>query len=255
MRSEIHALSGAYAVDALDDVERVAFERHLAECVECRDEVAGLRETAALVATEAVVPPPPALRDLVLADVARVRPLPPAPAPAGDRRAQRSGGSSSGDPDGRWRRWAPALAAAAVLVAVGAGAAAWQPWADDTPGHSARLTAAEQVLRAPDARSVTLEFPDGASARVTRSVREGRAVITTEDMPPAPTGKVYQLWFQHDDGSMTPAGVMPPRPDQTVLLRGDAADAVGAGITVEPAGGSPEPSGEPIALFEFRGRA
>ena len=30
--TEIHALSGAYAVDALDDLERAAFERHLGEC-------------------------------------------------------------------------------------------------------------------------------------------------------------------------------------------------------------------------------
>ena len=30
--SEIHALSGAYAVDALDDIERAQFERHLATC-------------------------------------------------------------------------------------------------------------------------------------------------------------------------------------------------------------------------------
>lgn len=247
MRSEIHALSGAYAVDALDDVERVAFERHLAECAECRAEVAGFRETAALLATGVETAPPPALRGRVLSDVARVRPLPPTS--AGARDTEKPGGS--GGAAGRWRRWVPAVAAAAVLVVLGVGATVWQPWDDPDPGTSARLTAAERVLRAPDARSVTLDFPDGASARVTRSVREGRAVITTDDMPPAPAGKVYQLWFQHEDGSMTPAGVMPPREDQTVLLRGDAADAVGAGITVEPAGGSPEPSGEPIALFEF----
>ena len=34
--SDIHALVGAYAVDALDDVERAAFERHLAECAACQ---------------------------------------------------------------------------------------------------------------------------------------------------------------------------------------------------------------------------
>ena len=44
--TDVHALSGAYAVDALDDIERAAFERHLAACAECRAEVASLRETA-----------------------------------------------------------------------------------------------------------------------------------------------------------------------------------------------------------------
>ncbi|HEY9395441.1 MAG TPA: zf-HC2 domain-containing protein, partial [Nocardioides sp.] len=42
---DIHALSGAYAVDALDDIERARFEEHLAVCADCRDEVASLRDT------------------------------------------------------------------------------------------------------------------------------------------------------------------------------------------------------------------
>ena len=49
MTSDIHALSGAYAIDALDDIERAQFERHLAECAECRDEVDSLREAAGLL--------------------------------------------------------------------------------------------------------------------------------------------------------------------------------------------------------------
>ena len=39
MNADIHGLSGAYAVDALDDVERAEFERHLAQCPECQAEV------------------------------------------------------------------------------------------------------------------------------------------------------------------------------------------------------------------------
>ncbi|MBU2075761.1 MAG: zf-HC2 domain-containing protein, partial [Actinobacteria bacterium] len=42
--NDVHALSGAYAVDALDDIERAQFERHLVECAECRAEVDSLRE-------------------------------------------------------------------------------------------------------------------------------------------------------------------------------------------------------------------
>ena len=79
--SEIHALSGAYAVDALDDIERAQFERHLAECAECRAEVDSLREAAALLAETTAATPSDALRDRVLADIATVRPLPPLTAP------------------------------------------------------------------------------------------------------------------------------------------------------------------------------
>ena len=46
MSADIHGLVGAYAVDAIDEQERSAFELHLAECPECQAEVASLREAA-----------------------------------------------------------------------------------------------------------------------------------------------------------------------------------------------------------------
>ena len=39
MNADLHHLSGAYAVDALDDAERAAFEEHLRGCADCRAEV------------------------------------------------------------------------------------------------------------------------------------------------------------------------------------------------------------------------
>ena len=107
------------------------------------------------------------------------------------------------------------------------------------------------VLRADDARSTSLDFPGGAHATVTHSDSLGRAVIVTSKMPPPPSGKVYQLWFDQPGQGMVSAGLMPVKPDQTVLLSGDAATATGAGITVEPAGGSTSPTSKPIALFDF----
>jgi anti-sigma-K factor RskA len=50
---------------------------------------------------------------------------------------------------------------------------------------------------------------------------------------------------------MVPAGMMPEGPDHTMLLEGPAADAIAVGITVEPEGGSPAPTTEPIALFDL----
>ena len=80
--SDIHALSGAYAIDALDDIERAQFERHLAKCAECRAEVESLREASAMLAETTAVEPPADLRDRLLAEIRTVRPLPPVvPAP------------------------------------------------------------------------------------------------------------------------------------------------------------------------------
>ena len=57
--SEIHALSGAYAVDALDHIERCTSSEHLATCPACRTEVDCLREAAALLAETTAAEPPP----------------------------------------------------------------------------------------------------------------------------------------------------------------------------------------------------
>ena len=64
MTESLHALSGAYVVDALDDEERATFERHLPGCLDCQREVASLREATALLADDAALTPPPAMREL-----------------------------------------------------------------------------------------------------------------------------------------------------------------------------------------------
>ena len=179
--SDIHALSGAYAVDAVDDIERASFERHLASCPTCQAEVASLREASALLADAATTTPPPELRDAVLSGITRVRPLPPV---------------TVGGPVHR-RRWFPALVAAVVLALVGVGGAVWQPWRDDT----------------------------------------------------SPTGKVYQLWLQTPSEDMVSAGLMPAGAS-TALLDGNADDAIGVGVSLEPAGGSEQPT-EVVALIDL----
>jgi len=238
--SDSHALSGAYAVDALDDVERAAFERHLAGCASCRAEVADLRSTVSTLAHAVAVAPPAELRAAVLEGIQRVRPLPPVPAGSG------MSGDGVGPEAARHRRWLPALVAAVLVLLVGVGGVLWHPWRDAEP----QPTAAELVLADPDAQHYTQELPDGGAATIVRSEKLHRAVIVTEDMPPAPPGKVYQLWFQTPEEDMVSAGVMPPD-ETTVLLEGDADDAIGAGITVEPEGGSASPTSDPVLLFEF----
>lgn len=225
--SDIHKLSGAYALDAVDDIERAAFERHLIECDDCRTEVASLHETTALLAQTVAVAPPASLRASVLSGIGQVRPLPPIT----PKRAA----------------WFPVLVAASLIAILGIAAAVWQPW---TPSDNGSLTAAEQVLQAPDSQVVKIDLGKSGRATVTRSASVGKAVIQTEDMVDAPAGMVYELWLQKD-GSMIPAGLMPAKADQTLVLEGDAATATAAGITIEPAGGSDKPSDAPIALFDF----
>jgi anti-sigma-K factor RskA len=239
--SDLHKLTGAYAVDALDDIERARFEQHLAGCEDCRAEVAELRETASLLTDSVSATPPASLRESVLAGISQIRPLPPevtvaAPTSISSTHAHR-----------RRPVWTTFLVAAALIVVAGAGIAAWSPWADD---QVPRLTAAEQVLQAPDAEEVVVDLGEAGRATVVRSKAEDRAVIRTEGMVAAPEGKAYELWFITGD-EFTSAGLMPDAPDQTVVLDGSAAEAVAVGITVEPDEGSPQPTTEPIAVFDL----
>jgi anti-sigma-K factor RskA len=226
--SEIHALSGAYAVDALDEHERAQFERHLAECADCRAEVDSLRGAAASLADAVAATPPPQLRADVLAAITKVRPLPPLP-------NQLPG-------NGRGRRFRGLLVAAAAVAVVGSGVLVTQPWDDGT-------NPVDQVIAAADADQVSAKI-DGGKATVYRSESLGKAALVTDDLPAVSDGKVYELWLQVD-GAMVPAGLLDASGDQEFLLTGDASKATAAGITVEPEGGSKQPTTTPIALFDL----
>jgi anti-sigma factor RsiW len=74
---DMHQLTGAYALDALDDVERASFERHLRTCGSCAAEVIELQEAAAGLADRVAIAAPDGLRGKVLAEVSRTRQISP----------------------------------------------------------------------------------------------------------------------------------------------------------------------------------
>jgi anti-sigma-K factor RskA len=238
--SDIHALSGAYALDALDDVERTQFARHLATCAECREEVRSFTETATHVAGLESETPPETLRAGVLAGIAGVRPLPPersSPATQPGRAAVPSSGR---------RRVLPTLVAAAVaLILLATGALVWHPWTND------QTTVADQIRNAPDAVSVTQTVGGGGQLTIIRSASLQRAVMIGDHVPEPGPGTVYQLWLRQPGRGFVSAGLMPDSTEPTVLS-GNVATATTAAITVEPDTGSVHPTSDPIAVFALR---
>jgi anti-sigma-K factor RskA len=77
--------------------------------------------------------------------------------------------------------------------------------------------------------------------------------MITKGVPQPPDGKVYQLWLQSPAQKMVSAGLMPDSQRPT-LLSGDATEAIGAGLSLEPAGGSQEPT-DVLATFAFSNKA
>ena len=115
-----------------------------------------------------------------------------------------------------------------------------------------QLTAAEQVIGAPDAEEVFLDLGEAGRATVVRSKAKDRAVIKTEDMVSAPAGKVYELWLMSPEGVVhlgrADARRTPTRPWSWT---GPPPPRSAVGITVEPDGGSEKPTTDPIAFFDL----
>ncbi|MDQ0983536.1 anti-sigma factor [Streptomyces sp. V2I9] len=244
--AELHTLTGAYALHALPDSELLAFERHLADCEACTQEVRELSATAARLGLAVAGTPSPELRGRVLREIRTVRQEAPARG-----RPERSGG---GGRTGRW--YAYALAACVAAAAAFGGVAVWQNQvAQDARREADRAQrqneALARVLSAPDAKTSSGELTGGAHGTVVVSRGLDRAVFLASGMERPPSGKVYQLWF-NDAGTMRSAGLMDPKAsDDAILLDGPVDRASGMGITVEPAGGSAEPTSSPVALMDF----
>ncbi|MEW2139487.1 anti-sigma factor [Streptomyces sp. NPDC005409] len=240
--TDAHALTAAYALGALEDGEREDFDAHLQACETCRQEAAEFEATAARLAAAVSQPPPPAAKAQVMAAIDGVRQLPPRlatpaakPAPAGMLR----------------RKAVPLALAAGVAAAALGGIAVWQTQNGQDLKQQARraerqLAAVSAVLAAPDARTVHGRTANGALATVVSSDRQNQAVFTAANLPKPGAGRTYQLWLDHD-GRMRPAGFIDD--DGTVVLTGNPADAGAVGLTLEPAGGSPQPTTQPLLLM------
>ena len=251
-RPEPHTLAGAYALDALAGPDLARFERHLSRCQQCAQEISGLREATARLATAAATEPPPGLTERALAVAAQTRQLPPAThenaAPWLARRPSRTtpAGSRSRAATVLRRAWMPrlALAAAAAAIVVGGflGVAAHTA-AHRLGEQQLRAHAIAAVLTAPDVTMLSARVTTGGTATIVMSLRHRELVFAAAGLRALPTSECYELWLMGPGGDK-PAGMLPePRQGMTgpVITSGlTAGDHLG--LTIEPAGGAPHPS-------------
>jgi anti-sigma-K factor RskA len=240
---ELHLLTGAYAVDALTGEELDEFEKHLQGCASCAEEVRELQETAARLGLTTAIAPPPWMRRQVLAAASRTRQLPP----SGGRLLARDKPRRLT----RLRRSLPrSVAAVAVAAAIVVLAVLQVNTRDQLHQSQQASNSVAAVLAAPDARIQRSSTTVGGTVTAVISPRDREAVITTADMPAQADAKVYQLWVISAAGARSVgllpgsgAGVTSP-----VLAAGvEPGDRLG--ITVEPAGGTSQPTTTPIVLL------
>jgi anti-sigma-K factor RskA len=220
---ELLELATPYALHAVSDAERAEIERRVAAApspvaAAFNDEVRAIRETMAVVSAATAAEPPAHLRAATLA------------AAKPDSTRQMS-----------WRRVAFAAAAAAIVV----GAAAFGVGMLMRP--PAKSTVAEQVLTAPDVRTVSRPIANG-TATVMFSRDRNAGVLVMNNVPPPSPGTVYQMWLIGANGP-TSAGTMGTTavaPSTTATLSNLGASTALA-FTVEPGTGSPQPTGSILA--------
>jgi anti-sigma factor RsiW len=227
---DLHELTAAYALDALDAHETREYEAHLSQCERCRDELSTLSESATALAWAVDSPiPPAALRDRILdaaaAERANVVPLPV-------RRP--------------WVvRATSALAAVAACTAVGLGI-----WATALSHSVSR----ERTARAADARAVEIlsdpasrRIPLDGSGGVLAVDPTGQGVLVVDRLPQAPSGKTYEAWVIPPGGDPKPAGLFRGG-DRTTVVHLQRSVPRGSLIaaTVERAGGVDAPTQTPV---------
>jgi anti-sigma-K factor RskA len=216
---ELLELATPYALNAVSDTERAEIDRRVAAAPArvaqaFHDELRAIRETMAVVSASTAAEPPATLRAAVLAAVAFET----------GRRT-------------RWRTMALAAAAAIVLGLAGFGVGiALRP--------SPAPTVAEQIMAAPDLRTVSRRLADGGTATVLFSRDRDAGVLVMNNVPPPSPGTVYQMWLIDGKkpvsaGTMNTAAVAP----STTAVLPNLGDANALAFTVEPGSGSPEPTG------------
>jgi len=223
---------GSYLLGAMPDDELGGFEAHLSECPACHDEVDRLRVAAdGLPVSVPLVPPPPALKNRIMAVVESEAELLHATGARADRpyRAARTPW---------WRsllRPLPVAATACVLLL--AGVAAGLLIGGGGP-ESARTVAAQ----------ITGAGTASASARV--EIEADRAQLVVDGMRSAPAGHVYQVWYVHDGQTdPVPAGALfdvDSSGQGAAALPGGVDDVKSVLVSVEPAGGSQKPTTQPV---------
>lgn len=220
---ELLELAAPYALHAVSAPERADIDRQVAAAsapvaTAFADEVRAVREAMAIVSAATAAEPPAYLRAAIL-NLAK---------PAERRQS-------------RWRTTLVASVAAAIV----AGATAVGVEVLMRP--SATPSMAEQIMSAPDVRTVSRPLGDGTATVMFSRDRNAGMLVMNNVAPPKP-GTVYQMWLLGANGP-TSAGTMGTAavaPSTTAMLT-NLGGMTALAFTVEPGTGSTRPTSAVMA--------
>jgi anti-sigma-K factor RskA/putative zinc finger protein len=260
-----HELTGLYALDALTGADQDNFERHLGTCPPCIQEVRGLHELTSELALAAAAPPPPQLRDRVLTALPSVvqvragtdRPAQQAAAPDRSRRSARSHPAHKRPRAHRRGAMLPGLAygfaavatAIAVVLGIRLSSVQSQLGVSQAEQH-AEQQALTQMLHTPGVRVLATAARGGLATAVIVPGQQ-KAVLLTMNLPVLPASKVYQVWLIGK--KIRSAGLLEhvPAGGTALLVASGVLKNDVLGITVEPAGGTAQPTMNPFVAIHL----
>lgn len=208
---EIESLLGAFVLNAVDPLEYRRVEKHLASCGECAREVALLQGPAAELA---LLPGAESNADDLVERITAALPWRP-------RRVM--------------TRLTAGIAAVAVAAAGFLGASLVQE-------RNERRQLLD-VLAVAD-RTVRLQPKPGFEGKGKLYVAGNRVALVLEQVPDPGSGRTYQLWAVADAKPRSMAVVGAGEQVTEVLVWKGRADVFA--VTIEPAGGSPAPTTDPV---------
>ncbi|CAN5214980.1 anti-sigma factor [soil metagenome] len=267
--SDLSALSGAYALDALAEPEKSDFEALMAESEQVRAEVTELVDTAVELGLSVTPEAPSAdLRAKLMAQVAVTPQFAPLDAPEAPLRAPSEDdgqihdvadadapvtvGKAEARAQARWyQRPMGTLLAAAAAIALIVGVGGVSSLVIQGQNDMSTASQVNEIQAAGDYQRASVDIKGGGTATLVWSLSLQRSALIVDGLKGLPAGSTYELWYINEHGS-TPAGTFDvgDNGNHSVVLAGAMSVGDTVGVTVEPAGGSTKPSNNPIIVLK-----
>jgi len=294
---DIALSSGAYALGALTDEEKLEFEAHLAESPTTRNEVTEMAETAALLGLSVTpITPSPEMKRNLMAMLATTPQLPKqtpaelaaeldvalgrespaaaeqtpatavpvfealptlAPVPSVETLSTEAppaelSARTTAKAKARWfNRPILALTAVAAALVVIVGGSSVVNLVNDATYQQQQADQLVQITTADDVQQSVAAVSTGGTATLMWSEELGKSVVVADGLPDLANDQTYELWYINGEGTPTAAGLFDMEGSDSVwrVLEGEMQTGDTVGVTVEPKGGSEQPTTDPIVAI------
>ena len=154
--------------------------------------------------------------------------------------------------EARWfKRPARYMLAAAAAAALFVGGSVFGQTLNNSQFESQQAAGLAQINAADDSQRAATTTADGHEATLVWSNKLGISAVLVDDLPVLPSDQDYQLWYINGEG-MASAGTFESNGGGTAwrVLDGTMHAGDQVGVTVEPNGGSDQPTTAPIVAFQ-----